>query len=130
MAAATPPCNIVSFSGHPDNRSHLGRNLRAMAFCTHNAAMKKTIHSQESEAVQRALVRMRTEAGLTHRQLAEKLNREHSFVWRIEHGERRLDLVEFFRVCRALGQDAAVVYGELVDEFGRLDRKGAKTGGK
>ena len=60
---------------------------------------------------------MREQAGLTQRQLAEKLNREHSFVWRIEKGERRLDLVEFFWVCEALGQDAGAIYSELTTQF-------------
>jgi type VI protein secretion system component VasF len=43
-----------------------------------------------------------------------------SFVWRIEHGERRLDVVEFFWVCEALGFDAKAVYAELADEFRKL----------
>ena len=60
---------------------------------------------------------MRQKAGLTQRELAAKLGREHSFVWRIESGERRLDVVEFFWVCQALGQDARRVYGELVAAF-------------
>jgi len=49
----------------------------------------------------------------TQQQLADALTREQSFVWRIENGERRLDLLEFFWVCQALGQDAKAVYGEL-----------------
>jgi hypothetical protein len=47
------------------------------------------------------------------------LEREQSFVWRIEHGERRLDVVEFFWVCEALGQDAKAVYDELADAFSK-----------
>ncbi len=39
---------------------------------------------------------------MTHRQLAKKLRREHSFVWRIEHGERRVDVIEFCWICEAL----------------------------
>jgi len=74
------------------------------------------------------LVSMRTEAGLTQRQLAKKLGREHSFVWRIEHGERRLDVVEFYRVCRCLGQDPALVYSQLTTAFRRDDRRGRKKG--
>ncbi len=68
------------------------------------------------------LIEMRKTAGLTNRQLAEKLDRENSFVWRIEHGERRLDVVEFFWVCEALGQNAKEVYGKLADEFRKISR--------
>lgn len=42
------------------------------------------------------LLAMRQKAGLTQRDLAKKLGREHSFVWRIEAGERRLDVIEFY----------------------------------
>ena len=80
--------------------------------------MKKSIHSDEYRAVQEKLVAMRKAAGLSQRGLAARLGREYSFVWRIEHGERRLDVLEFFRVCNALGYDAAKVYSELCDETG------------
>lgn len=66
------------------------------------------------------LISMRTEAGFTQQQLADALEREQSFVWRIEHGERRLDVVEFFWVCEALGQDAKAVYAELAEAFGKV----------
>ena len=82
--------------------------------------MKKSIHSDEYSVVLKKLIQMRESAGLTQRDLAEKLNRENSFVWRIEHGERRLDVVEFFWVCEALGQDAKEIYGKLADEFRKI----------
>ena len=81
--------------------------------------MKKSIHSDEYSVVLKKLIQMREEAGLTQRDLAEKLGRENSFVWRIEHGERRLDVVEFFWVCKALGQDATTVYAELATAFSK-----------
>ena len=51
--------------------------------------MRKSTHTPEAEIVQRKLVEMRKAAGLTQRQLAARLEREPSFVWRIENGERR-----------------------------------------
>ena len=65
---------------------------------------------------------MRTEAGMTQRYLAEKLGREHSFVGQIELGDRRVDGVEFFWICRALGEDPAQVATELMEEFGQIER--------
>jgi transcriptional regulator with XRE-family HTH domain len=67
--------------------------------------MKKTIHSRQSECVRKMIVALRNKTGLTQRQLAVKLDREHSFVGRLELGERRLDLVEFFWLCQACGSD-------------------------
>lgn len=79
--------------------------------------MRKSIHSPEYGKVLTLLVDMRKRAGMTQRDLARKLGREHSFVWRIERGERRLDVIEFFWVCRAMDQDAAVLYHGLIDEL-------------
>lgn len=71
------------------------------------------------------LVAMRKAAGLTQRELAKRLKREYSFVWRIETGERRLDVVEFFWLCQALDQPAAVVYSSLVSEWGGVSSRSA-----
>ncbi len=69
------------------------------------------------EKVMAELVAMREKAGLTQRQLAAKLDRECSFVWRIEKGERRVDLLEFFWVCNACKVDPAKTYSRLVSAF-------------
>ena len=54
-------------------------------------------------------------------ELAERLEREHSFVARIELGERRVDVVELYWICEALGADAAKVAKQLMGEFAGLD---------
>ena len=79
--------------------------------------MQKSTHSPEYAAVLERLLEMRMDAGMTQQQVADALEREQSFVWRIEKGERRLDVVEFFWVCNALGYDAAEVYSELCSAF-------------
>jgi transcriptional regulator with XRE-family HTH domain len=48
---------------------------------------------------------LRSEAGLTQRALAEKLRRPHSYVAKVEHGDRRIDPVEFVEWCQACGFD-------------------------
>lgn len=79
--------------------------------------MDKTIHSQQNECVRKAIVALRQRAGLTQRQLAAKLQRERSFVGRLELGERRLDLVEFFWVCRACGADPVKEAAKLMRQL-------------
>ena len=81
---------------------------------SYKGSMRKSIHSAEYRRVLVKLVEMRKEAGMTQRELAHKLGREHSFVWRIETGERRLDVIEFYWVCRALGRDATTVYRDVI----------------
>ncbi len=44
----------------------------------------------------------RRAAGLTQRQLADKLGRSDSFVWKIEAGERRVDILEFIEMACAM----------------------------
>jgi transcriptional regulator with XRE-family HTH domain len=79
--------------------------------------MKKSTHSKEYKVVVETLVAMRKDAGMTQRELAAKLQREHSFVWRIESGERRLDVLEFNWVCQALNRDASEVYSQMADRW-------------
>ena len=55
----------------------------------------------------RRLGEQRREAGQTMRELAELLNKPHSYVYKVEHGERRIDPVEFVQWCRACGADPA-----------------------
>lgn len=79
--------------------------------------MKKSIYSPEYAEVLKTLVALRREAGMTQRQLAKKLKREQSFVWRIEKGERRLDVVEFHWVCKAMGFSSEEIYCRLTRSF-------------
>ncbi|MBE7465628.1 MAG: helix-turn-helix transcriptional regulator [Planctomycetes bacterium] len=83
--------------------------------------MEKSAFSPLYKALRERLVAMRTAAKLTQRQLADKLQRERSFVSRIELGERRLDVLEFYWVCKACDQNPRQVLGELVDEFERME---------
>jgi transcriptional regulator with XRE-family HTH domain len=55
----------------------------------------------------------RRDAGLTQVALAKKLGRPQSFVSKLERGERRLDVIEFLEVARALSLDAARIVSEL-----------------
>ncbi|PTX91865.1 XRE family transcriptional regulator [Verrucomicrobia bacterium LW23] len=79
--------------------------------------MEKAIYGRHAERLQETLVRMRQDAGLTQRQLAAKLGVVHSFVGRVEIGERRLDLVEFWHYARICGQDPAVAAKALMEDF-------------
>ncbi len=45
----------------------------------------------------------RREAGVTQMELSRILGKPQSFVSKYESGERRLDVVEFISICKALG---------------------------
>jgi transcriptional regulator with XRE-family HTH domain len=61
-----------------------------------------------------ALVEAREEAGLTQRQLAAKLRRSDSFVWKIEAGERRVDVLEFIEIAQCLGVEATELMKQVL----------------
>ena len=60
------------------------------------------------------LVAMRKKADVTQRQLAQKLGREHNMVGRLELGERRLDVIEFYWLCKACGANPEKTAAELM----------------
>ena len=76
--------------------------------------MVESMFTSAYAAVIEAIVHLRHEAGLTQRQLAERLGREQSFVGRIETGQRRIDLVEFVWICKACDADPQVQVNQLV----------------
>ena len=51
------------------------------------------------------LKELRREKGVTQEALAELLGMPQSYVSKYELGERRLDLIETFAICRALNAD-------------------------
>jgi len=77
--------------------------------------MQKTIYSQQYQRLCELLIEARRKAGLTQVEVAERLGRPQSFVAKYEGGERRLDVVEFVAVVRALGLDPK----ELIDRLMR-----------
>jgi transcriptional regulator with XRE-family HTH domain len=65
----------------------------------------KSVFTAEYERFRLLLIDARKAAGLTQMELAHRLSRPQSFVSKFERGERRLDVVEFLEVARAIGID-------------------------
>jgi transcriptional regulator with XRE-family HTH domain len=63
------------------------------------------VGNEASKRFRGFLVEARKRAGLTQYELAARLKRPQSFVSKFERGERRLDVLEFREVARALGID-------------------------
>ena len=78
--------------------------------------MKKTIHSKAYKIVRVWLVAMRHERRITQRDLAVLLDVPHSWVGKIETGERRLDLIEYIRICKVLAVDPHVGLDECLQQ--------------
>jgi transcriptional regulator with XRE-family HTH domain len=87
-------------------------------------AMPKSTHTADYRLLREALAEMRQAADLSQRALAERLGVPHSWVAKVESGERRIDLVEFCWFCRACGAEAGDVARDLIGRFrsGRICR--------
>ncbi len=67
--------------------------------------MTRSVFSGKYDLFRRLLIEARKKAGLTQVGLAEKLSHPQSYVSKYERGERRLDVIEFLEVARAIGID-------------------------
>ncbi len=76
--------------------------------------MRKSVHSEANRLLRALVLEARVQAGLTQRDLAERLGRPQSFVAKYELGERRLDVIEFSTVVRAIGADPVELLRELI----------------
>lgn len=65
--------------------------------------MQKTIYSDDYARLRQWLRDQREAKGLTMREIGERLDVIHSWVGKVEQGERRLDLVEYIKYCDVLG---------------------------
>ena len=65
----------------------------------------KTIYSPESIIFGKWLRQQRKAQGLTMRQAGDLVNKPHSFIAKIETGQRRLDVIEYVWYCQRLGLD-------------------------
>jgi len=67
--------------------------------------MEKTIHDPAYGELIQWLLEKRSNSGLTIRDLADRLGWHHSALGRIETLERRLDMLEYVKLCEALNCD-------------------------
>ena len=85
--------------------------------------MPKTIFTGANQIVVEVLRRARTEAGLTQAELALRVGRDQSHVSLVEGSQRRLDLVEFDALARAIGADPVELFAEISKRIGQLGRR-------
>lgn len=86
--------------------------------------MRKTLRSAEHTRFLGLLIEARDQAGLTQQQLAKKLSQHQSFVAKYENGERRIDIIEFATIVRAMGADPVGLFARFLSgEDGPQSRK-------
>ena len=75
--------------------------------------MPKTLHRPENTILRTQLRAAREAAGLTQIDLSDAIGKSQTFVSDVERGVRRLDTVELWEICRAMGLDLT----DFVAEF-------------
>jgi transcriptional regulator with XRE-family HTH domain len=76
--------------------------------------MQKSLKSAEYARLIATLVAVRKGAGIRQQALAKKLGRPQSFIAKYEGGERRIDVVEFIAIARALGADPLKLFRDFL----------------
>lgn len=69
----------------------------------------KSVFNPEYNRLIGQLSEARRSSGITQAELARRLGRPQSYVSKYEHGERRLDVLEFMVITRALGLKASSI---------------------
>lgn len=82
--------------------------------------MPKSVFTEAYASLLEILVSLRKSRGLTQVQLSRRLGKPQPFVSYVERGERRIDVIEFCVIVRALGADPVDIFAEVV---GRLPKR-------
>lgn len=77
----------------------------------------KKLHPELYQRLAQLLIEEREARGLTQTEVASRLSRPPSTIWKYENGELRLDVVEYLALARAVGFDPLVLMSKLVDRM-------------
>lgn len=84
--------------------------------------MPKTIFGGEHRHLVAVLVEARQASGLTQAELAAKVGKDQSFVSIIERGQRRVDVLEFVALARAMNADPAQLFERVTRKLSKVLR--------
>ena len=79
--------------------------------------MPRSLFTDAYDAFREALVAARKRTGVTQVELAARLGKPQQFVSKVEQGDRRLDVIEFVAICRALRLDPKHVFAAVLRQL-------------
>lgn len=80
--------------------------------------MPKTIFGGDHRHLVEVLVEARREAGLTQAELAAKVGKDQTFVSIVERGQRRVDVIEFIALAKAMNRDPVALMRSVCQRVG------------
>ncbi len=75
--------------------------------------MPKSVFTGAHQHLVDALIEARRKSGLTQAQLAAKVGKDQTFISIIERSQRRVDVLEFYVLARAMGADPVALFAEV-----------------
>lgn len=72
-------------------------------------APRKSVHASPYIAIVERLIARRKQLKMTQTELGEQFGENQAFISSLERRQRRIDMWEFVRLCRALGVDPVEV---------------------
>jgi transcriptional regulator with XRE-family HTH domain len=79
--------------------------------------VSKSVFTDAYAAFLEVLIAARKEAKLTQTELAGRLNRPQPFISFVESGERRVDVIEFCAMARAIGVEPVALFARVADRL-------------
>ena len=76
--------------------------------------MPKSVFTGAHQLLVETLIAARKASGLTQAELADILGKDQSFISIIERSQRRVDVLEFYAIARALGADPLKLFENVV----------------
>lgn len=74
----------------------------------------RSTHTEPYKILLGVLIEARQRAGVTQTELARRLKRPQPYMSMVERGERRIDVIQFYAIMKALGADPEEVFRELI----------------
>jgi transcriptional regulator with XRE-family HTH domain len=90
--------------------------------------MEKSIYTPEYAILRAELVNVRKKASLTQREVALRLKVPHSWVAKVESGERRIDLIELCLFSSACESDPTELCTKLTSQIASMQAKRHRKG--
>jgi transcriptional regulator with XRE-family HTH domain len=82
--------------------------------------MAKTLYRTENSVLRRMLRDARERAGLTQVDVSKSIGKSQTFLSDVERGVRRLDVIELWEICQAMGVDLSDFIAQFQAELTRV----------
>lgn len=84
--------------------------------------MPKTIFGGDHRHLVAVLTETRQDSGLTQAELAKRVGKDQTFISIIERGQRRVDVLEFVALARAMDADPTQLFERVAGRLSKTPR--------